>query len=76
MTAGWHRHYVPDDVETAKALVAEHHVDSANPGICRSGTHVYPCEWPCYRRSWAMLVLLAHERGEIPPAPDGRPEPA
>ncbi|MFB9323022.1 hypothetical protein [Cryptosporangium minutisporangium] len=62
---GWHRRYVVDDVETARALIAEHVVDPGNPRYCGSATHVYPGEWPCYRRSWAELVLQADARGEI-----------
>ena len=61
----WHRNFVAEDVETARALVAEHVVDAANPRYCGSATHVYPGEWPCYRRSWAELVLQAEGRGEI-----------
>ncbi|MFG1924561.1 hypothetical protein [Cryptosporangium sp. NPDC048952] len=61
----WHRSYVRDDVVTARALIAEHVIDTANPGYCWSATHVYPGDWPCYRRSWAELVLQAEARGEI-----------
>ncbi|GAA0269029.1 hypothetical protein GCM10009539_65190 [Cryptosporangium japonicum] len=61
----WHRSYVREDVVTARALVAEHVVDAANPAYCGSATHVYPGEWPCYRRGWAELVLQAEARGEI-----------
>ncbi|SHM67894.1 hypothetical protein SAMN05443668_1011229 [Cryptosporangium aurantiacum] len=63
--SGWHRRYVADDVETARALIAEHVVDPANSRYCGSATHIYPGEWPCYRRSWAELVLRAEARGEI-----------
>jgi len=73
--AGWHRRYVTDDLETARALVAEHVVDAGNPRICGSATHVYPGPWPCYRRSWADLVLLAEARGEIDSSDELR-EPA
>ena len=61
----WHRSYVPDDVVTARALIAEHVADAADPGLCGSATHVYAGDWPCYRRSWAELVLQAEARGEI-----------
>ena len=73
--SGWHRRYVADDVETARALVAEHVVDAANPRFCGSATHVYPGAWPCYRRSWAELVLQAEARGELDAGEDLR-EPA
>ena len=61
----WHRNYVWDDVVTARALIAEHVVDAVDPSYCGSATHVYPGDWPCYRRGWAELVLQAEARGEI-----------
>lgn len=71
----WHRRYVEDDVVTARALIAEHVIDAENARFCGSATHVYPGEWPCYRRSWAELVLQAEAGGEIGADEDLR-EPA
>ena len=65
MTGLWHRAYVLEDVDTARAIIAEHRRDPQRVDRCGSGTHLYRCEWPCPRWVWATDVLHAHERGEI-----------